>query len=104
VNELHITDGPGRTEIHGTEGRFELIPPPVREVNPIGCGDCYVAGLAHGQLSGWNLAQRYRYAAACGAANAKRWDVAQIAPGADIDCLVNSATVRPLPSDAGEPV
>ena len=71
VGELHITDGPSRTEIHSPDGSFELIPPKVVEVNPIGCGDCYLAGLAHGLLSGWEASKRYAYAAACGAANAR---------------------------------
>ena len=96
VSELHITDGPQRTERHAPEGNFELRPPQVEEVNPIGCGDCYLAGLAHGVLSGWEPSQRYAYAAACGAAKAQRWDVAMIDPGSDIDRLADQARVTPL--------
>ena len=97
VSELHITDGPGHTEIRGPAGRFELIPPQIDEINPVGCGDCYVAGLAHGKLEAWEYQKRVAYAAACGAANAERWDVAMIEPGPVINRLADQAQVKALP-------
>ncbi|MFM8330581.1 MAG: 1-phosphofructokinase family hexose kinase [Candidatus Methylumidiphilus sp.] len=82
VGELHITDGAGVIEVGSArEGGWRMRPPALSQVNPVGSGDCYVAGLAHGWLSGWSFAQRLRYAAAAGAANALRADVAMIAPG-----------------------
>ncbi|TVR44449.1 MAG: hypothetical protein EA402_07170 [Planctomycetota bacterium] len=88
VEELHITDGGKGTTIRRPEASYQLSPPPVQEINPVGSGDCYLAGLAHARLSGWELSDQFRYAAACGAANAARWDVAQIAPGPAIDVLL----------------
>lgn len=81
AGELHITDGGGAIEIvsHGA-GRWRVWPPVIRQVNPVGSGDCYLAGLAHGWLSGFGWEDRLRYAAAAGAANALRPDVAMIAP------------------------
>jgi fructose-1-phosphate kinase PfkB-like protein len=79
--ELHISDGPGALEIHRGDERWQVRPPVVDEVNPVGSGDCYVAGLAHGRLSGLDFADQLRWAAAAGAANAARWDVAQISAG-----------------------
>jgi len=81
VEELHITDGGGAIEVNSQrEGRWRVRPPAIRQVNPVGSGDCYLAGLAHGWLLGRTLADRLRYAASAGAANALRQDVAMIAP------------------------
>jgi 1-phosphofructokinase family hexose kinase len=81
VGELHITDGAAAIEVsHPEEGYWRVIPPAIRQVNPVGSGDCYVAGLAHGWLEGYTFAERLRYAAAAGAANALRQEVAMIAP------------------------
>jgi fructose-1-phosphate kinase PfkB-like protein len=81
VDELHITDGGGAVEAsRRDEGRCRLHPPLIRQVNPVGSGDCYLAGLAHGWLLGWAWHDRLRYAASAGAANALRADVAMIDP------------------------
>lgn len=81
VEELHITDGGGPVEVsHRSGDRWRVLPPVLRQVNPVGSGDCYVAGLAHGWLLGSSLEERLKFAAAAGAANALRQDVAMIAP------------------------
>jgi fructose-1-phosphate kinase PfkB-like protein len=81
VEELHITDGDRPIDIRcRREGRWRVTPPDIRQVNPIGSGDCYVAGLAHGWLLGWPWPARLRYAAGAGAANALRHDVATALP------------------------
>lgn len=78
--ELHISDGGARLQVHYGDERYMVIPPSLEEVNPVGSGDCYVAGLAHARLQGWEYTRQLDYAVACGAANAARWDVAQIDP------------------------
>jgi fructose-1-phosphate kinase PfkB-like protein len=88
VEELHITDGPGGIDVNSrNEGRWQVFPPAIRQVNPVGSGDCYLAGLAHGWLLGWPLPERLRYAACAGAANALRQDVAMVAPGEVVTLL-----------------
>jgi tagatose 6-phosphate kinase len=84
AGELHLTDGGGGVAIHGPDGDWRVTPPAIVEVNPIGSGDCYLAALAHARLSGWDAATQWRWAAAAGAANAARADVAMIGPA---DCL-----------------
>lgn len=80
VDELHITDGGGAIQvIHRHEGRWRVIPPGIRQINPVGSGDCYVAGLAHGWLEGFAFEERLRYAVSAGTANALRQEVAMIA-------------------------
>lgn len=96
VGELHVTDGPAAVEvINRGNGRWRVFPPAIRQVNPVGCGDCYLAGLAHGWLSGLPREGRLRYAAAAGAANALRQDVAMIGP-AEVGPLLDQVRVEAL--------
>jgi 1-phosphofructokinase family hexose kinase len=82
VEELHITDGASPVEVSSrAEGRWRVTPPVIRQVNPVGSGDCYVAGLAHGWLSGLSMEERLSYAASAGLVNALRQDVAAFPPG-----------------------
>lgn len=93
ARELHITDGDGPIEVTDRNGGvWRVIPPVIRQINPIGSGDCYVAGLAQGWLTGMGMEDRLRYAAAAGAANALRQDVAMIGPE-DITPLVGHVIV-----------
>lgn len=95
VPELHITRGDAPTTVM-IEGQpvFDVIPPPVTQINPIGCGDCYLAGLAHGLLNGWSLEDRCRFASAAGAANARRQDVAAIQE-TEVWALIEGVTFGP---------
>lgn len=48
-----VTDGARPALAIGPEGRFRVVPPPMkRVVNPIGCGDCLAAGFAAGIAAG----------------------------------------------------
>ncbi len=92
--ELHLSDGAAEVRVRTPTGRFRVVPPPVREVNPVGSGDCYLAALAHARLSGADLPAQLRYAAAAGAANAARADIARIGPE-DITPLESAVQVVP---------
>jgi fructose-1-phosphate kinase PfkB-like protein len=92
--ELHLSDGANEVKVRHPEGRFRIVPPTVVARNPVGSGDCYLAGLAHARLSGMALEDQLRYAAAAGAANAARVDIARIAPG-DIRALVDGVRILP---------
>lgn len=97
VEELHITDGAGVISVESRgEGRWRITPPSIRQINPIGSGDCYLAGLAHGWLQGWAPERRLRYAAAAGSANASRPEVAAIRPE-DVETLLPEVAVESLP-------
>ena len=80
VGEIHRSKGAGHLTIFLGDDRFEVWPPQVSSVNPVGCGDCYLAGLAHARLSGWSPEAQWRYACGCGAANAERAGVADFDP------------------------
>ncbi len=55
--------------------RFRVVPPTIREVNPVGSGDALVAGLAIGLLEGMSLETMARLGVAAGTANAMSWDI-----------------------------
>jgi len=52
------------------ESFWRIIPPPVKVVNPIGCGDAFLAALVWRMLRGESLGEACRWASAAGAANA----------------------------------
>jgi fructose-1-phosphate kinase PfkB-like protein len=80
ARELHVTDGGSQVTVRAPEGRYRVVPPTVSEINPIGSGDCWLAGYAHGRLSGWDVPRSLAWAAAAGAANAGRSEVARVGP------------------------
>lgn len=70
---------------HGVAGarraeRFWLDAPPVREVNPIGAGDAFAAGLACGLAEGRDLLGATRRAVATGAASVTSPVAGQVDP------------------------
>jgi len=67
--------------------RWHAQPPPIAEVNPVGSGDCLVAGFACGLLWGWEPERALRLAIAAGAANAAVWDAASPSR-ADVESLM----------------
>ena len=95
AQEIHLSDGGGELSVLTPVGRFRVTPPRIIEVNPTGSGDCYVAALAHARLSGFSLREQLRYAAAAGALNAARRDVAGIGPD-DITPLCDLVQVEAL--------
>lgn len=98
--ELHLSDGANPLRVRHPAGRFRVVPPVVAEANPLGSGDSYLAGLAHARLSGLALPDQLRYAAAAGAANAARADVARIGP-ADIAPWIEKVAVGPADDEPG---
>jgi fructose-1-phosphate kinase PfkB-like protein len=96
ARELHLTDGGGQVTVRSPEGRWRVVPPVVSEANPIGSGDCWLAGYAHGRLSGWDVPRSLAWASAAGAANAARIEVARIGPD-DIKPLIDQVQVTPAP-------
>jgi 1-phosphofructokinase family hexose kinase len=93
ARELHLTDGGGVVTVRTPEGRWRVVPPEMSEVNGIGSGDCWLAGYAHGRLSGWDIPRSLAWAAAAGAANAARAEVARIGPE-DVKPLIERVGVE----------
>lgn len=92
-----VTDGAGPVLIQVGNQAFRATPPAVEVVNPIGSGDCFLAGIADGMAAGLDPLHSVRRGLACAAANAMVWDAGAIDPEA----------VRRLEQDRGlalEPV
>ncbi len=73
-----VTDGPGAVLARVGGQAFRAIPPAITAVNPIGSGDCLLAGLVDGRLAGLEPEPLLRRAVACGVANALVWDAGAI--------------------------
>ena len=78
VRTAIVTDGPG--PVHARLGRhtYRATPPPIDPVNPIGSGDCLLAGLVDAHLSGLGPEATLRRAVASAVANALVWDAGGI--------------------------
>jgi fructose-1-phosphate kinase PfkB-like protein len=92
-----ITDGPAPALLRFGGQAYRTHPPEIEVVNPIGSGDCLLAGVADGLLAGQEPLDSVRRGLACAAANAIVWDAGAIDP----------AEVRRFEEDGGiefEPV
>ncbi|SIO08838.1 1-phosphofructokinase/tagatose 6-phosphate kinase [Singulisphaera sp. GP187] len=75
-----VTDGPGPVLIRHRNTIFRATPPSIDAVNPIGSGDCLLAGLADAWLSGLDPEATLRHAVGSAVANALVWDAGAIDP------------------------
>lgn len=73
-----VTRGPDSILAATSGGFFELAPPRLEVINPIGSGDCFMAGLAFGLIHNMTTADHLQFAAACAVANAMVWDAGAI--------------------------
>jgi tagatose 6-phosphate kinase len=65
-----VTDGSRPAVAFDGKDFWQIHPPRVKAVNPIGSGDSFTAGLVWRLQKGDSFAEACRWAAACGAANA----------------------------------
>jgi tagatose 6-phosphate kinase len=75
-----VTDGPNPVSIVYRGKKYGAVPPRITPVNPIGSGDCLLAGLVDGWLSGLEPEALVAHAVACAVANAMVWDAGAIDP------------------------
>jgi 1-phosphofructokinase family hexose kinase len=75
-----VTDGPGPVLIRAGEQRLCAQPPVIEPLNPIGSGDCLLAGLVEGWVAGRDPEAMLRHGLACAVANALIWDAGAIEP------------------------
>jgi 1-phosphofructokinase family hexose kinase len=65
-----ITMGSDGAVLVNDAGEWQAVPPEIDSINPVGSGDCFLAGLVAGLCDGQGEAEALRLATACGAANA----------------------------------
>jgi tagatose 6-phosphate kinase len=75
-----ITDGSRPVAVLFRGKRYHAVPPPIEPVNPIGSGDCLLAGLVDGWLKQMEPDALIRHALGCAVANATVWDAGAIDP------------------------
>lgn len=73
-----VTDGPAPARARVAGRSFLVRPPEVEVVNPIGSGDCLLAGLVDATLAGLDPEAMLRRAVASAVANALVWDAGAI--------------------------
>jgi tagatose 6-phosphate kinase len=73
-----VTSGPDPVWIRFQGTLYRAFPPAIQAVNPIGSGDCLLAGLVDGWLAGLDAETFIRHAVACAVANALVWDAGAI--------------------------
>lgn len=75
-----VTDGPGPVLARIAGRTYRAHPPKIDPVNPIGSGDCLLAGLVDARLAGLDPEETLKHAVACAVANALVWDAGAIDP------------------------
>jgi tagatose 6-phosphate kinase len=75
-----VTDGPGAVLARIQGETYRATPPKVVPVNPIGSGDCLLAGLVDAHLLGLGPEATLRRGVAAAVANALVWDAGAIDP------------------------
>jgi 1-phosphofructokinase family hexose kinase len=90
-----VTDGPNPALVRLSGRVYRVTSPRIEAVNPIGSGDCLLAGLADGWLSGREPVDLIRHAFACAVANALVWDAGALDP-AEVRRRHEAIEVTPL--------
>jgi tagatose 6-phosphate kinase len=78
---------------------FRILPPSIETVNPIGSGDCLLAGLVDSELSGAGPIEVLKHGVACAVANAAVWDAGAIDRAA-VEDLESRITLEPVDPNA----
>jgi 1-phosphofructokinase family hexose kinase len=74
---------------------FRVSPPQIEVVNPIGSGDCLLAGTVEAWLAGSDPEAALRFAFACAVANAQVWNAGAIDRN-EVERLESRITIEPL--------
>lgn len=92
-----VTQGPQNVLALSREGAWQAIPPSIDPVNPIGSGDCFLAGLTSATLDACSTAETLKRAVACAVANALVWDAGAISPNS-VNAIARTVQVARLES------
>ena len=88
-----VTDGPSAVLARIRGKSYRAIPPKIDPVNPIGSGDCLLAGLVDAHLLGLDPEATLRRGIAAAVANALVWDAGAI-DGDEVRRLEASVTIE----------
>jgi tagatose 6-phosphate kinase len=88
-----VTDGPGVVLARIKGVTYRATPPKIEPVNPIGSGDCLLAGLVDASLSGLDAEATLARGIAAAVANALVWDAGAI-DAEEVRRLEESVTIE----------
>jgi len=74
---------------------FVVRPPAIREIMPVGSGDCLIAGIVYGLTLHLPIEECLRWGAAAGCANAAVWRIADLSRK-EVERYLPLVSVRPL--------
>jgi len=77
IKYVVITDGANPAYAASSDDQWKIEGPPVTSTNPVGSGDAMIAGIVYGFEQGWTFDRCVAFGTAAGAANARKWEVAQ---------------------------
>ena len=92
-----VTDGPNPALVRLRGRVYRVTPPKVDAVNPVGSGDCLLAGTVDAWLAGLAPEESLRHAFACASANASVWDAGAVDPEA-VRRLAVGVVIEPAPA------
>jgi len=75
ISLVVLSMGPDGALICFNNTHIHIIPPKIKEINPVGSGDALVAGFAIGLYKGFSIEDMGRLGVALGTANAMMWDI-----------------------------
>jgi 1-phosphofructokinase family hexose kinase len=72
-----ITNGDKPAYFHYDKKCYKAFPPKINVINPIGSGDCMLAGLIYAFRKNYDLIDIIKFSLAAAAANASKWEIAK---------------------------
>jgi 1-phosphofructokinase family hexose kinase len=88
-----ITNGDKFAYYYYDKSCYKVIPPKIKVINPIGSGDCMLAGLIYGFLNNLDIIDTIKYSIAAAAVNASKWEIARCSIR-EIKSLMKSMDIR----------
>ncbi|AGB19356.1 1-phosphofructokinase family hexose kinase [Thermoanaerobacterium thermosaccharolyticum] len=76
IENIVVSMGKSGAVFKNKEIMLKGYPPNINEINPVGSGDSFVAGLVYGIVNGFTWIDSLKYAISAGAANAAMWTAA----------------------------
>ncbi len=94
VENLLITNGEEPARLYTKSGAYRVIPPRVKEINPVGSGDAMLGILALELDRGMSVLAAVKRATAAGSANAEKLEICAFS-SARLDELERSVEIKP---------